>query len=188
MSDILLLVFSFFKYEQQYLVHFVMIRKRACMCCGVYLTEVTGTLPQSYEKRVLQNLLFTAARHDMFLPWVLPVLLSAAIRHVLLFSVRAALLMMTITLLTFVSGALATVHRVILFGMFLMKVQNSCFYSCKARWLLHVTQIPTYKHLRSVHTVYSCVFLWISEQMAIQRIPFGLGHHLWPLRHGRPYQ
>ena len=114
-------------------------------------------------------LLFTAARHGMVLPWILLLLFNAAILRVPLFLARDALLMTTVTLLTFVSGVPTTVHRVICFSVFffLMKVIRSYF-------LIFYDPVVTMYTTSFVDTICTfcshsvCTrFVWISKQTAI---------------------
>jgi len=117
-------------------------------------------------------LLFTAARHGMVLPWILLLLFNAAILRAPLFLARDALLMATVTLLTFVSGVPTTVHRVICFSMFFDEGASQLFLNFYGT----VVTMCTTSFVDNISTFCShsvctrCV--WISEQTSIISLVF----------------
>ena len=102
----------------------------------------------------------------MVLPWILLLLFNAAILRVPLFLARDALLMMTVTLPTFVSGVPATVHKGDLFLSDFDEGASQLFLIFYAPGVMCTNSLVDTVSTSCPHSVYTS-FVRIKEQTAI---------------------
>ena len=161
-------VFTFFNYEQELFDRlYYDINGELHVLWGAFnRSHWLSSAVRMRNERFTVCLLFTAARHGMVLPWILLLLFNAAILRVPLFLARDALLMMTVTLPTFVSGVPATVHKGDLFLSDFDEGASQLFLIFYAPGVMCTNSLVDTVSTSCPHSVYTS-FVRIKEQTAI---------------------